>query len=49
VPAANDPFDLAVTGGTGEFRFARGQAHIEVVDEGPPFRQRVTVQLRGVR
>jgi hypothetical protein len=49
VPVANDPFDIAVTGGTGEFRFARGQAHLEVIDEGPPFTQRVTVELRGVR
>jgi hypothetical protein len=49
-PAAGpDPFDLAVTGGTGGFRFARGQAHLEVIDEGPPLTQRVTVELRGVR
>lgn len=49
VPAAEVPFTLAVTGGTGEFRNARGQALVEVVDAGPPFTQRVTVELRGVR
>ena len=49
VPADSDPFILAVTGGTGDFRHARGQARIEVVSEGPPFTQRVTLELRGVR
>jgi hypothetical protein len=49
VPATNDPFVIAVTGGTGEFRHVRGQALVEVVDEGPPLTQRVTLELRGVR
>jgi hypothetical protein len=49
VPEANDPFVLAVTGGTSEFRHVRGQALVELVDEGPPLTQRVTLELRGVR
>jgi hypothetical protein len=49
VPEANDPFVLAVTGGTGEFRHVRGQALVELVDEGPPLTQRVRLELRGVR
>lgn len=44
-----DPFLLAVTGGTGEFRHVRGQALVEADDEGPPPTQRVTLKLRGVR
>jgi hypothetical protein len=49
VPAGLDPFTLAVTGGTGEFRHVRGQLLVEVTDEGPPLTQRVTLELRGVR
>ena len=49
VPEANDPFVIAVTGGTGEFRHVRGQALVESADEGPPATQRVTLELRGVR
>jgi hypothetical protein len=45
----DEPFVLAVTGGTGEFRHVRGQALGEVVDEGPPLTQRITLELRGVR
>jgi hypothetical protein len=49
LPVTGDPAALAVTGGTGEFRHARGQALVEVVDAGPPVTRRVTVELRGVR
>ena len=48
-PETGDPFVLAVTGGTGEFRHVRGQALVESADEGPPATQRVTLELRGVR
>jgi hypothetical protein len=43
------PFTLAVTGGTGEFRHARGQALVDTLDLGPPLTRRVTLELRGVR
>lgn len=43
------PFALAVTGGTGEFRHARGQALVKTVDPGPPLTRQVTLELRGVR
>jgi hypothetical protein len=43
------PFTLAVTGGTGEFRHARGQALVKTADLGPPLTRHVTLELRGVR
>lgn len=48
-PQSADPFLLAVTGGTGEFRHVRGQALVELAAEGPPITRRVTLELRGVR
>ena len=48
-PVPGVPFALAVTGGTGEFRHARGQALAEVVEVLPQVTRRVTLELRGVR
>lgn len=42
------PFNIAVTGGTGDFRNVRGEATVELVSEDP-FTQRFTINLIGVR
>jgi hypothetical protein len=42
-------FNIAVTGGTGDFRNVRGEATVELVSEVPPHTQRYTINLIGVR
>ena len=44
----SEDFKVAVTGGTGDFRNARGEATIELVSQ-EPFVQRATFDLIGVR
>ena len=44
----SEDFKVAVTGGTGDFTNARGEATIELVSQ-EPFVQRATFDLLGVR
>jgi hypothetical protein len=44
----SEDFKVAVTGGTGDFRNARGEATIELLSQDP-FIQRATIDLIGVR